>query len=202
MVRDNALAASGLLVPNVGGPSVYPYQPDGLWQELATRNATEYVQDTGQNLYRRSMYTIWKRSTPPPSMITFDAPERSLCTVTRQKTSTPLQALVLLNDPQFVEASRKLAEKVTKDYREDLDSQITYIFRSLTSQEPTQKELAILKKLYYDEVAEFEKDQPSAAALLEVGDSGYDHHLPLPEVAALTLVNNTVMNFDEAVFKR
>ena len=135
-------------------------------------------------------------------MITFDAPERSLCTVTRQKTSTPLQALVLLNDPQYVEASRRLAEKVTQEQGEDVEAKIGYIFRALTSQEPTQKELAILKKLYYDEVAEFEKDQQSAVALLEVGDAKYDRSLPLPEVAALTLVTNTVMNFDEAVFKR
>ena len=202
MVRDNALAASGLLVPEIGGPSVYPYQPEGLWQELATRNATEYVQDTGQNLYRRSMYTIWKRTTPPPSMITFDAPERSLCTVKRQKTSTPLQALVLLNDPQFVEASRILAEKVIREQGEDLDAQITYVFRAMTSQHPTNKELAVLKKLYYDEVEAFKNDKQAAIELLEVGDTPYDHNLPLPEVAALTLVTNTAMNFDEAVFKR
>jgi len=201
MIRDNALAASGLLVPKIGGPSVYPYQPKGLWKALATRNATEYVQGSGDDLYRRSMYTVFKRTSPPPSMITFDAPERSLCTVKRQKTSTPLQALVLLNDPQFVEASRALAEKVMKE-QEDLDAQITYMFRSLTSQFPTNEELAILKKLYYDEVEGFKNNNEAAAELLEVGNAEYDKNLPLPKVAALTLVTNTVMNFDEAVFKR
>ncbi len=201
MIRDNALAASGLFVPKIGGPSVYPYQPKGLWKALATRNATEYVQGSGDDLYRRSMYTVFKRTSPPPSMITFDAPERSLCTVKRQKTSTPLQALVLLNDPQFVEASRALAEKVMKE-QEELDAQITYMFRALTSQFPTNEELAILKKLYYDEVEEFKNDNQAAVELLEVGNAEYNKNLPLSEVAALTLVTNTVMNFDEAVFKR
>ena len=107
-VRDAALAASGLLVPKIGGPSVYPYQPAGLWEALATRNATTYTRGKGDDLYRRSLYTVWKRSSPPPSAISFDAAERLVCTVNRQRTSTPLQALVLLNDPQFVEAARAL----------------------------------------------------------------------------------------------
>ena len=107
-VRDAALAASGLLVPTIGGPSVYPYQPAGLWEALATRNATTYEVGKGDDLYRRSLYTVWKRSSPPPSAISFDAAERLFCTVSRQRTSTPLQALVLLNDPQFVEAARAL----------------------------------------------------------------------------------------------
>ncbi|WP_345246874.1 DUF1553 domain-containing protein, partial [Nibrella saemangeumensis] len=109
-VRDNALAASGLLNRRVGGPSVHPYQPDGIWEALATRNTTKYVQNHGDSLYRRSMYTIWKRSSPPPMMLNFDASERHFCIVNRQKTSTPLQALVTLNDPQFVEAARVLAQ--------------------------------------------------------------------------------------------
>src|SRR5690606_5999184 len=108
MIRDNALAASGVLVGQVGGPSVKPYQPKGLWKELATANVTEYVQDTGANLYRRGLYTFWKRSSPPPSMVSFDASDKYTCIVERQKTNTPLQALVLLNDPQYWEASRVL----------------------------------------------------------------------------------------------
>lgn len=110
-VRDAALAASGLLSPHIGGPSVHPYQPDGIWEALATRNAVQYVQNHGDTLYRRSMYTIWKRSSPPPMMLNFDASERHFCSVKRQKTSTPLQALVTLNDPQFVEAARVLAQR-------------------------------------------------------------------------------------------
>ena len=111
-VRDNALAASGLLVRQIGGPSVLPYQPAGIWEALATRNAVKYEQDHGDSLYRRSMYTIWKRSSPAPMMLNFDAAERHTCIVKRQKTSTPLQALVTLNDPQFVEAARVLAQRL------------------------------------------------------------------------------------------
>ena len=111
-IRDSALAASGLLVRTIGGPSVYPYQPPGLWEALATRNATKYQQGHGADLYRRSLYTVWKRSSPPPSAISFDAAERLVCTVNRQRTNTPLQSLVLLNDPQYLEASRVLAERM------------------------------------------------------------------------------------------
>ena len=114
-IRDSALAASGLLVRTIGGPSVYPYQPPGLWEELATRNATTYAQGKGDDLHRRSLYTVWKRSTPPPSAISFDASERLLCIVKRQRTSTPLQALVLLNDVQYVEAARVLAERLLRE---------------------------------------------------------------------------------------
>ena len=116
-VRDNALAASGLLTQRIGGPSVLPYQPAGIWEALATRNAVKYVQNHGDSLYRRSMYTIWKRSSPAPMMLNFDAAERHTCIVKRQKTSTPLQALVTLNDPQFVEAARVLAQRVTARQR-------------------------------------------------------------------------------------
>ncbi len=202
MIRDNALAASGLLVREIGGPPVKPYQPAGLWEELATRNAITYVQDTGANLYRRSMYTIWKRTTPPPGLTTFDAAERSLCTVKRQKTSTPLQALILLNDPQFVEASRILSEKIMKEGGDNIQSKIKYGFRALTSQEPTEKELALLQKLYQQELEEFTAQKGNARKLLEEGDSNYDKNLPENELAAMTLVTNTIMNFDEAVFKR
>ena len=121
-VRDGALAASGLLVREIGGPSVYPYQPAGLWEALATRNATSYEVGKGDDLYRRSLYTVWKRSSPPPSAISFDAAERLFCTVSRQRTSTPLQALVLLNDPQFVEAARALAAHMIHDAGRDVDA--------------------------------------------------------------------------------
>ena len=114
-IRDAALATSGLLVRTVGGPSVYPYQPAGLWEALATRNATTYEQGHGEDLYRRSLYTVWKRSSPPPSAINFDAAERLFCTVSRQRTSTPLQSLVLMNDPQYVEAARVLAARIVHE---------------------------------------------------------------------------------------
>ena len=116
MIRDNALAVSGLLVKKIGGPSVKPYQPEGVWDAVAMResNTRDYKQDKGENLYRRSMYTFWKRAAPPPSMDILNAPSREYCTVRRERTNTPLQALVTLNDPQFVEAARHLAQSALK----------------------------------------------------------------------------------------
>ncbi len=202
MIRDNALAASGLLSGKIGGPSVKPYQPEGLWAELATRNATVYEQDSGQNLYRRGLYTIWKRSSPPPSMISFDASEKYVCTVKRQKTNTPLQALVLLNDPQYVEASRMLAERMIQEGGDSLDKQITFGFQALTSRTPDQRELQLLEQLYEEEYQDFKASPAAADSLLRVGEHPRDKTLPKAEVAALTVVASTLVNYDEAVFKR
>ena len=202
MIRDNALAAAGLLVDTIGGPSVKPYQPEGLWKQLATRNATEYVQDTGTNLYRRGLYTIWKRSSPPPSMVSFDASEKYLCTVKRQKTNTPLQALVLLNDPQYVEAARLLAERMIKEGGAKPEEQISYGFKTLTSRAPDARELALLKRLYQAERAEFEEVPARADSLLAVGEHPHDANLPVEQLAALTIVANTLVSYDEAVYKR
>lgn len=202
MIRDNLLAVSGLLVPIIGGPPVKPYQPPGLWKELATRNATEYVQDHGDNLYRRSMYTIWKRTTPPPAMISFDAPERNVCTVRRQSTSTPLQALVLLNDPQNVEAARMLAERMLREGDPTIEDRITYAFRLLTSRHPAQDELQVLVQLYAQELAAFESGAADAGDLLSVGEYPRDMSLPATQIAALTMVASTIMNFDTAIMKR
>lgn len=202
MIRDNALAASGLLVKEIGGRSVKPYQPEGLWEELAIRNATVYEPDTGKNLYRRGIYTIWKRSSPPPSMIIFDASDKYVCMVKRQNTNTPLQALVLLNDPQYVEAARVLAEKMIRKGGEDVDRQIAYGFKVLTSRDPRSRELGLLKELYDGQLAKYQKDPASAAMLLQVGEYPASTTLPKNEVAAMTLVATTLMNYDEAVFKR
>ncbi|MEM6843089.1 MAG: DUF1553 domain-containing protein [Bacteroidota bacterium] len=202
MIRDNALAASGLLNDSIGGPSVKPYQPPGLWKELATRNVTEYVQDTGSDLYRRGLYTIWKRSSPPPSMVSFDAADKYLCTVKRQKTNTPLQALVLLNDPQYVEAARMLAERMVTEGGENLDDQIHFGFKTLTSREPDSRELALLKRLYQEEKAVFEEELANADSLLRVGEYAHDASIPKDQLAALTVVANTLVNYDEAVYKR
>ena len=128
-IRDAVLAGSGLLVEKIGGPSVFPYQPAGIWEALATRNATSYKQNHGDSLYRRGMYTIWKRSSPPPSAITFDTPERYFCVVKRQKTSTPLQSLVMMNDPQYNEAARKLAERMMREGGTNEDARITLHIR-------------------------------------------------------------------------
>lgn len=202
MIRDNALAVSGLLVREIGGPSVHPYQPAGLWKEMATRNATEYRQDEGDKLYRRSMYTIWKRSTPPPAMISFDASERNVCIVERQKTSSPLQALVLLNDPQYVEAARMLAERMMKQGGASIEEQVDFAFRLLTSRQPADHEKGLLTQLYQEEFESFSADEQVAHELLTVGDYPRDPDLNTAEVAAKTIVASTIMNFDEAYMKR
>jgi len=202
MVRDNALKASGLLNNSIGGPSVKPYQPPGLWKQLATRNATKYVQDTGDKLYRRSMYTVWKRTSPPPSMINFDASERNFCTVKRQKTSTPLQSLVLLNDPQFVEASRFVAERMLKEGGNELETQINYGFKLLTGRAADQGEINVLARLFQTELDAFNNGESNALAMLNVGEKPRDKNLAINQHAAMTMVANTLMNFDETVFKR
>lgn len=227
-VRDNALAASGLLNRKIGGKYVYPYQPSGIWEALATRNGTVYVQSLGDSIYRRSLYTIWKRSSPPPMMLNFDVPERSFCTVRRQKTSTPLQALVTMNDPQFMEASRVLAERtisklsgsssevratVATGSGSKLPSQrvkvselsedkFIYLFKSIISRPPRAKELELMKQLYEEEWAEFTKNPKSAEELLSVGMYPRNKELNAVEVASLTMVCNTLLNYDEAVMKR
>ena len=201
-IRDGALAASGLLVRTIGGPSVYPYQPPGLWEELATRNATTYVQGKGEDLYRRSLYTVWKRSTPPPSAISFDASERLLCIVKRQRTSTPLQALVLLNDVQYVEAARVLAERLVAERGSSADERITAAWRLLTSRSPRPRELATTRALYEAQRASYAKAPAAARALAATGDSATARGLDAVEVAAWTVVASTIMNTDEAVNKR
>ncbi len=197
MLRDNALAASGLLVRKIGGPSVKPYQPEGLW----IVNGAEYIQDTGEDLYRRSMYTFWKRTVPPPTMNTFDAPDRSYCVVKRQKTSTPLQSLILMNDPQFVEASRMIAERVMKE-AESEDDRITYTFRLLTSRKPTQQESDILRAMYQEQYLKFSQTPEKTKGLLEAGAFPADRRLDRPVLAAHTVIVNTIMNHDASVIKR
>lgn len=209
-VRDNALAASGLLTQRIGGPSVLPYQPSGIWEALATRNAVKYEQDHGDSLYRRSMYTIWKRSSPAPMMLNFDAAERHTCIVKRQKTSTPLQALVTLNDPQFVEAARVLAQHVMPTVsvgKERLEGPtetvgITAIFKAVVSRPARPEEMTLMQQLYTEELADFKRNPKRAAELLSVGEYPIDKKLNPVELAAWTVVTSTIMNFDEAIIKR
>ena len=201
-IRDAALHVSGLLVPTIGGPSVYPYQPPGLWEELATRNATTYKQGTGDDLYRRSLYSVWKRSTPPPSAIMFDAGERMLCTVTRQRTTTPLQALILMNDPQYVESARVLAEQVLRHGGASSDDRVTYAFRRVTSRTPTSTERAHLTTLYGAERERLAARPAAASALRRAGQRAIDTTLSPIEVAAWTVVASTILNLDEAVHTR
>jgi Protein of unknown function (DUF1553)/Protein of unknown function (DUF1549)/Concanavalin A-like lectin/glucanases superfamily/Planctomycete cytochrome C len=200
-IRDNALAASGLLVKKIGGASVYPYQPAGLWEALATRNTTVYTQNHGDSLYRRSMYTIIKRSAPPPSMLNFDATDRAYCVARRQKTASPLQALVLMNDPQFVEAARILGEKMMR-HNPSVSERITYCFQALTSRKPRTEELAELKKLYDLQYNYLKYVPQEAESLLSVGEYKRDMSLNVAELAAYTVVATTLMNFDEFSMKR
>ncbi len=201
-IRDNALAASNLLAKKIGGPSVYPYQPKGIWKALATRNATEYEQGKGVDLYRRSMYTIWKRSAPPPSMMNFDAPDRYYCIVSRQKTATPLQSLVLMNDPQFVEAARMLGERTMQEGGLTTSNKIDYIFKCLIGRSAAPQELTTIEQLYEEELADFQKDRQRTRDLLSIGDHPVNRQLNKTEMAAYTMVASTVMNFDEFVMKR
>ena len=199
MLRDQALAASGLLVQKLGGPSVKPYQPEGIWEDTA---GSKYEPDKGENLYRRSLYTFWKRTAPHPMMTTFDASERNTCVVRRQPTSTPLQALVLLNDPQVLEAARRIGEQVLNDHPGEPREQVTETFRLLTGRKPTAKELRVLQKLRDEQFALFRADKVSAEASLKIGESAIDPKLDRAELAAAAAVASAVMNFDEAILKR
>jgi hypothetical protein len=199
-IRDSALAASGLLSRQIGGPSVKPYQPAGLWEQSGTGKT--YKQDTGDNLYRRSLYTFWRRTSPPPSMLTFDAMSREVCTAKRDVTTTPLQSLVLLNDPQFVEAARRLAENVIRRFPTDGASRNRVAFRALIGRAPDDTEAQILARLFEEQRTLFAGHSDDATRLLDVGQSAWDTALPRAELAAMTTVVSAIMNFDEFVVVR
>lgn len=204
MVRDNALASSGLLVRKVGGKSVKPYQPDSLWIELGNFSHVllYFHQDHGKDLYRRSMYTFIRRTSPPPYMTTFDVAPRSVCVVKREITNTPLQALNLMNDPQFVEAAKVLAERVIRDNTGDLEEQITKAFRLITSRWPNEEELEVLTQVYEREKDRYSHQSDEAVKLLNVGEYEVDKGLLPSNLAAMTIVANTLLNLDEAYTKR
>ena len=205
-IRDAALYASGLLVDRTGGPSVNPYQPPGLWKEVSHYGSTGataqvFVQDHGEKLYRKSMYTYWKRTAPPPSMATFDAPSREVCTTDRALTNTPLQALVMLNDPQFVEASRFLAQRTIQEGGEDAKSRIHFVFEALTGRVPSAKEYETISARLEDELSYF-RDQPQAALdYLKVGEALRDTEIDSVEHAAWTSVASLILNLSETITK-
>jgi hypothetical protein len=203
VIRDSALAMSGLLVERIGGRSVKPYQPEGLWEAVAFvgSNTSKFQPDEGEALYRRSLYTFWKRTSPPPSLAAFDAPSREACTVRRSRTNTPLQALVLLNDKQYVEAARRLAERMMTEAGPTAAERAEFAFRIATSRKPTPGELAVLLKVYESELAEFQSDSEAAAKLLAYGAAKRNESLDANELAAWTLVANLVLNLDETVTK-
>ncbi len=204
MVRDNALAVSGLMNEKIGGPSVFPYQPKGIWEEMAfggNFSAQTYVQSHGKDLYRRGMYTFWKRTVPPPELNTLDAPDREKCTARRGTTNTPLQALVLMNDPTYIEASRALAERDLREGGTTDADRIRYAFRLATDRDPSPQELNILEALYKKELAHYQADKSSAQKLVAVGESKASSQVDQSQLAAWTLVTSTILNMDEAITK-
>jgi len=198
-IRDLALAASGLLDEKMGGPPVSPYQPGDLWRESNSMSPA-YHQSVGGDLYRRSLYSVIKRTVPMPDMTSFDAPSREVCTARRTPTNTPLQALVLLNDVQFVEACRVLAERAVRESKPE--DRARYIFRRLATREPTAAEAKLLADLYERQRARYAAAPADAEKLLKIGDHKADPTLPPPDVAAATVVAQTVLNLDAAVWER
>lgn len=200
-VRDNALAISGLLVERLGGPSVKPYQPAGLWEDVTVERRGKYVPDQGESLYRRSMYTFWKRTCPPPGLMMFDAPNREVCVARRSTTNTPLQALVLLNDPTYIEAARKLAEQMLRGGTSP-ETRLQFGFRRATSRLPSELESRLLLKTYAEARARFQSDPAAAKELLKVGNSPVDQEWHPSDLAAWTVVASTIFNLDETITKR
>lgn len=204
LIRDNALEVAGLLSDRIGGPSVSPYQPAGLWDDVAVGadyEGTVYRLDKGEGLYRRSMYTFWKRTCPPPGLNTFDAPEREVCTARRSRTNTPLQALVLMNDPTYLEAARKLAESVMQSGGNTTASKIQFAYRRTLSRPPTDAEMKLTQKLFEQRLQKFRQDAASAKALISIGDSQPDKTLAEAELAAWSSVMSVILNLDEAITK-
>ncbi len=195
-IRDNALKVSGLLVDKVGGPGVKPYQPPGLWNEVSLSGNVRFRQDKGEKLYRKSMYIYWKRSAPMPAMMIFDAPTREKCTVQRQRTNTPLQALVTLNDVQFVEASRAFAQRILLTGGDSDEKKLTFAYRLATGRTPTAYGLKVLKDFISSQRETYKKSPEKAKELITVGESKRDESLPAEEHAAWTQVGSLLLNLD------
>lgn len=198
-IRDHALAVSGLLNQQVGGAGVKPYQPANIWNEVSLNGGLRYKQDTGEKLYRRSMYTYWKRSSPMPNMLIFDAPSREKCVIQRQRTNTPLQALVTLNDPQFVEAARALAQRLIKTGGPDARRRIDLCYQLVVSRSPSQREVEILTRLLEKNLATFKAKPEEAKKFLAAGESPRDETIDPIEHAAWMVVAQTILNLDESL---
>jgi hypothetical protein len=204
LIRDQALAVSGLLRPKVGGPSVFPYQPEALYKGIvvaADYPGTKWVESQGDDLYRRSLYTFWKRTVPHPTFTVLDAPDREVCVVRRSVTNTPLQALTLLNDPIYLEAARKLAERVIHEGGKDVLPRLSFAFRLVTGRKPEDRELSVLKRKLDDMLSSYSADTAGAQAFVSVGKSARDAAIPVNELAAWTAVANLLLNLDEVVTK-
>jgi hypothetical protein len=198
MVRDQALFISGALVDKTGGPSVKPYQPAGLWSALGDK---DYERDTGENLYRRSLYTFWKRTAAPPFMANFDSPMRESCTVRESRTNTPLQALNLMNDVTFVEAARLMAERALREGGTKKDDRLVYAFRLALSRRPSETELGRLRNSLSFYQDHYRTDAKAAAELVSQGEAPRDKNIDIPELAAYTAVASLLLNLDETITK-
>ncbi|OYW19908.1 MAG: hypothetical protein B7Z55_08055 [Planctomycetales bacterium 12-60-4] len=203
VIRDSSLFVSGLLVEKEGGKSVKPYQPEGVWEAVAFvgSNTRQFQMDAGTALYRRSLYTFWKRTSPPPSMLTFDAPSRENCTVRRARTNTPLQSLALMNDVQYVEASRKLAERILREGGSQPVDRLEWGFRLVTGRKPAPQEADILRTVLESQLTRYAADNAAADQLLAVGSAPRDPNMPSVELAAYAMIANLLFNLDEAVTK-
>jgi hypothetical protein len=202
VVRDNALAISGLLNDKIGGPSVYPYQPEGLWEEMAFGqgfSGQTYTPSSGADLYRRGMYTIWKRTVPPPTLTIFDAPDREKCTARRGVTNTPLQALALLNDPTYVEAARALAQRALRTGGKSDRERVDFAFKLATARTPDQQERDVLLSSLQEFRSTYRQDQSQASKLLSIGELKTDSRLDAREVAAWTTLASMILNLDETI---
>jgi mono/diheme cytochrome c family protein len=203
-IRDQALAVSGLLVERLGGPSVKPPQPDGLWKAVSYvgSDTSRFTADKGhEKVHRRSLYTFWKRTSPPPQMSTFDAPSRESCTPRRERTNTPMQALLLLNDPQYIECSRVLAQRALREGGSTDSQRIAWLFRQVTGRVADEKERAELLSALRDLRAEFVRDADAAKKLVAIGETKADAALSPSELAAWTMIASTLLNLDEVVNK-
>jgi hypothetical protein len=205
MIRDNILSSSGLLHQELGGPSVKPYQPEGLWEAISVgikgRGETEYIADKGDKLYRRSLYTYWRKTIPPPSMLIFDVPLKEFCEVRRVRTSTPLQALNLLNDPQMLEAARVLGSKLVETTGLTLEEKVALAFRKIINRRPMENEIEILLEGYQEEHDRYMADPESAKEFLKVGEYPQNNALNPVECAAMMHVVTIIYNLDEAISK-
>jgi len=204
MLRDQALFVSGLLVEGVGGASVKPPQPFGLWEAVGytDSNTAHFAADSGaQKIHRRSLYTFWKRTSPPPQMTTFDAPSREACQVRRERTNTPLQALLLMNELQFVEAARGLAERTLRETRRATDDRLTFMHRLVTARSPDAKDLTELRSALKDLTAHYASQPAAAKQLIATGEIQPDPRIEPAELAAWTMIANVILNLDEAISK-
>ena len=205
MIRDNIIFSSGLLHRELGGPSVKPYQPEGLWEAISVgvkgRGESEYIPDKGEKLYRRSLYTYWRKTIPPPAMLIFDAPMKEFCEVRRVRTSTPLQALNLLNDPQLLEAARVLGSALVEDKTLTVEKKIALAFRKIVSRHPRPEEIEILMKGYREEYDRYRSAPEEATKFLRVGAHPQNEALDPIECAAMMHVVSIIYNLDEAISK-